>query len=141
MPIYILKTNFCIKMSTRSSQKRRNVQHESTENVSETKSFGSECKFESPRHCNCGPSPAKSPRIENSVLEGLGASLKEEKTSEIRGVLGESQRELLKLLRPKTSETVREQVEIALESEPREFLYSNKICHSVEYTVKICSIL
>ena len=56
-----------------------------------------------------GPSRA---RLENSVLKSLGASLKEERTSEIKGLLVESQEELLKLLNPKTAENVREENEV-----------------------------
>ena len=40
-----------------------------------------------------GPSKPKSPRVENSVLESLRVSLKEETTSEIKSLLMESQRE------------------------------------------------
>ena len=68
-----------------------------------------------------GPLSAKSPRIENSILEGLRASLKEEIPSEIRDLLAKSQKDLLKLLKPKTKENVREQDEAILEGEPREF--------------------
>ena len=49
-----------------------------------------------------GPSKPKSPRVENSILESLRVSLKEEIISEIKGLLAESQREMLKLLRPET---------------------------------------
>ena len=41
------------------------------------------------------PSSAKSPRVERSELENLKASLKEERTSEIKGLLVQSQKELL----------------------------------------------
>ena len=56
-----------------------------------------------------GPSSAKSPRIENSILESFRASLKDETTSEIMNLLAESQKEMLKLLGPKTSQNVREE--------------------------------
>ena len=69
-----------------------------------------------------GPASAKFPRIESSALESLRASLKEELTSEIRGLLAESQKELLKLLRPKTNENIDDQDENTLEGEPRDFL-------------------
>ena len=66
-----------------------------------------------------GPSRTKSPRVKNSVLESLRASLKEEITSEIKGLLLESQKELLKLLKPKTGESIREEDENASEDESR----------------------
>ena len=62
-----------------------------------------------------GPSHAKSPRAENSSLEGLRASLKEEIPSEIKNLLAESKRELLKMLRTKTSEYVSEEEETIFE--------------------------
>ena len=68
-----------------------------------------------------GPSTAKSPRIENSILEGLRVSLKEEITSKFRGFLAESQKELLKLLKPKANENVRDQNENTLEGESSGF--------------------
>ena len=79
-------------MSTTRNQKRKNNQQESTENVSEG--------FVSPIMVNiscpvdqdvsvAGPSRQKSPRIENSFLENLRASLKEKITSEIKNLLGE----------------------------------------------------
>ena len=61
------------------------------------------------------PCHAKLPRIENRVLESLRTSLKEEITSEMKGLLIESQKELLKLLKPKTGEDVREEKENAKE--------------------------
>ena len=51
-----------------------------------------------------GPFHAMSPKVENSTLEGLRICLKEETTSEIKNRLVESQRELLKLLKPKTGD-------------------------------------
>ena len=53
-------------------------------------------------------------RDENSTLESLRASLKEEISSEIKSLLLESQRELLKLLKPKTGENTRDEGERAL---------------------------
>ena len=106
------------------SQTRRNLQQESTENVSgnitspvlvENVNLGDQ------DFVVAGPSSAKSPRIENSVLEGLRASLNAKITSEIRGLLTESQREQLKLLKPITNEKAREQDKNTIESEPREF--------------------
>ena len=55
-----------------------------------------------------GPSKPKFPRIEGSFLESLRASLKEKITSEIKNLLVESQREMLKLLKPETRETENE---------------------------------
>ena len=83
------------------SQKRRNDQQESTENVSETINspvLVGNADLSDQDVAIAGPSSTKYPRIENSVLEGLRASLKEKMTSEIRSLLAESQRELLKLL-------------------------------------------
>ena len=54
-----------------------------------------------------GPFRPKSPRIEGSLLENLRASLKEEITSENKNLLVESQREMLRLLKPETRENVR----------------------------------
>ena len=101
-------------MSTARSQKRKNIQQENSENVSDG--------FVSPvvREDLClseqdvstaGPSKPKSPRIENSLLESLRASLKEEITSEIKNLLIECQKEMMKLLKPETRENVRENVE------------------------------
>ena len=55
-----------------------------------------------------GPSKPKSARIEGSFLESLRTSLKEEITSEIKNLLVESQREMLKLIKPERRENVRE---------------------------------
>ena len=116
-------------MSTTTSQKRRNNQQESTESVSE--GFVSpivvdnSCPLEQDVSV-VGPSRPKSPRIENSLLEGLRASLKEEITSEIKYLLIESQKEMLKLLRPETRENARENTEQEKGSRKRneEFLHS-----------------
>ena len=72
-----------------------------------------------------GPSNSKSPRIENIVLESLKASFKEEITSEIKNFLLESQREMLKLLKPKTGENAKED-ENNLEKETRSFYTPTK---------------
>ena len=71
-------------MSTTRSQKRKNDQQEGDRNVSE--GFVSPVGVENP--CSsigdvdvAGPSRSKSPRIENSSLENLRVSLKEEITS------------------------------------------------------------
>ena len=73
-----------------------------------------------------GPSRPKSHRIENSLLESLRASLKEEITSEIRSLLIESQKEMLKLLKPKTGENMRENTEEETENETRSFYTPTK---------------
>ena len=90
-------------MSTTRSQKRKNDQQEGDGNVSE----GFVLPIGVENHCSsirdvevAGPSRSKSPRIENSSLENLRASLKEEITSEIKTLLIESQKEILKLLKP-----------------------------------------
>ena len=67
------------------------------------------------------PSSAKSSRVENSYLESLRASFKKEITSEIKNLLVENQREMLKLLKPKTGENVRRNVEEEPEDETRSF--------------------
>ena len=110
-------------MSTR-SQKRKNNQQENTEDVSEIVSSPvlTGNVDSSRQHVLIAvPSRAKSSRVENSALESLRASLKEEITSEIMTWLLESQRETLKMLKPETNKKVREQEENASESEPREF--------------------
>ena len=81
-------------MSTTRSQKRKNNQQESVESVSE--GVVSPIVVENPCFSDqdvsiAGPSKPKSPRIENSFSENLRDSLKEEKTSEIRSLLIESQ--------------------------------------------------
>ena len=87
-------------MSTTRSQKRKNVQQEKSENVSE--GFVSPLPVENPCPldqdvCVAGPSKPKSPRVENSRLESLRATLKEEITSEIKNLLVESQKEMLRI--------------------------------------------
>ena len=71
-----------------------------------------------------GPSSAKSPKVEDSVLESLRAFLKKDITSEIKGLLLKSQKGLLKLLKPKTGESTKEEVENAFEDESRCFYTS-----------------
>ena len=68
-----------------------------------------------------GPSRPKSPRIENSALESLRASLREKITSEIKELPMESQRELVRMLKPKTKARENEENEQALQSESRNF--------------------
>ena len=116
-------------MSTTRSQKRRKYQQESSENVNE--SLASPIVVEN--HCFpdqdlniAGPSRPKSLRVENSLLESLRASLKEEITSEIKSLLIESQKEMLKLLKPRTGENMRENTEEEMESETRGFYTPTK---------------
>ena len=101
-------------MSTTRSQKRKNNQQGSSENVSA--GFVSPIVVENSCPLDqddgvAGPPKPKSPRVENSILESLRVSLKEEINSEIKGLLAESQREMLKLLRPETRENVEEETE------------------------------
>ena len=87
-------------MSTTRSQKGRNSQQEAIESVSE--GFVSPVVVENSCPLDqdvsiAGLSKPKSPKIEGSFLESLRASLKEEITSEIKNLLVESQREMLRL--------------------------------------------
>ena len=91
-------------MSTR-SQKRRNTQQESIGSVSVSlfsPALAGSANLVELHVAVTGPSKDKSHRIKNSPLENLRNSLKEEITSEIKGLLLEPQRELLKLLKQKT---------------------------------------
>ena len=111
-------------MSTTRSQKRKNCQQENSENLSD--GFVSPIVGENPcfpaQEVSCaGPSKPKSPRIENSLLESLRASLKEEITSETKNLLIESQKEMMKLLKPETRENIRENVEEGMKNETRNF--------------------
>ena len=122
-------------MSTTRSQKRRNNQQEVVENVSE--GFVSPVLVENPCPLDqdvvvAGPSKPKSPRVENSVLESLKDSLKEEITSEIKSLVMESKREMLKLLRSETEESVRNSTIDETENETRSF-------HTPTKTVRINS--
>ena len=116
-------------MSTTRSQKRRNDQRGTNENVSE--GFVSPVVEGNPCPLNqddelAGPSKPKSPRIENSLLESLRASLKEEITSEIKSLLVESQKELLKLLKPETRSNIRENSEEEVGEETMSFYTPTK---------------
>ena len=116
-------------MSTTRSQKRKNDQQEGDRNVNE--SFVSPIIMENPCSSNqdvevAGPSRPKSPRIENSLLESLRASLKEEITSEVKNLLIESQKEMLKLLKPETRENVRGNFDEETENETRSFYTPTK---------------
>ena len=112
------------KMSTTRSQKRRNNSQDNPENVSEViipTSVQVNTDLNEQDILIAGPSSAKSPRIENSALEELRASLKDEITSEIKGLLAESHKDLLKLLKHKSNESIRSQDENHPENESREF--------------------
>ena len=116
-------------MSTTRSQKRRNDQQGSDRNVSE--GFVSPIVMENPCSSDlgvevAGPSRPKSPRIENSLLESLRTSLKEEITSEIKNLLIESQKEMLELLKPKTGENIRDNFDEETENETRNFYTPTK---------------
>ena len=115
-------------MSTTRSQKRKNDQQESDRNVSEgfvSPVVGNPCFPEQDVEV-AGPSKPKSPRIENSLLESLRASLKEEITSKIKNLLIESQKEMLKLLKPETKESARDNVDEEAENETRSFYTPTK---------------
>ena len=116
-------------MSTTRSQKRRNDQQSTSENVSEGLIspivVGNPCSLNQDDEV-AGPSRPKSPRIENSLLESLRASLKEEITSEIKNLPVESQREMLKLLKPETRGNIRENTEEEVEEETRNFYTPTK---------------
>ena len=116
-------------MSTTRSQKRRNDQQEGYRNVSE--GFVSPIVMENPCSSNqdvevTGPSRPKSPRIENGLLENLRVSLKEEITSEIKNLLIESQKEMLKLLKPETRENARDNFDEETENEIKSFYTPTK---------------
>ena len=116
-------------MSTTRNQKRRNDQQEGDRNVKE--GFVSPIVMENPCSSNqdvevTGPSRPKSPRIENSFLKNLRASLKEEITSEIKNLLMESQKEMLELLKPKTRENARDNFDEETENETRNFYTPTK---------------
>ena len=111
-------------MSTTRSQKRRNDQQEGDRNVSE--GFLSPIVMENPCSSNQDVEVAGPSRIENSLLENLRASLKEEITSEIKNLLIESQKEMLELLKPKTRENVRDNFDEETENETRNFYTPTK---------------
>ena len=116
-------------MSTTRSQKKKHDQQEGDRNVSE--GFVSPIVMGNPCPSNqdvevAGPSRPKSPRIENGLLENLRASLKEEITSEIKNLLIESQKEMLELLKPKTRESIRDNLDEETENETRNFYTPTK---------------
>ena len=132
-------------MSTTRSQKRRNDQQVGDRNVSE--GFVSPILMENPCSSNqdaevAGPSRPKSPRIENSLLENLRASLKEEITSEIKNLLIESHKEMLKLLKPETRENVRDNFDEEAENETRSFYTPTKTVriNSTQNDPNVCRI-
>ena len=117
------------KMSTTRSQKRRNNQQESTESVSEALVSPIVLENSCPLYQDtvvAGPSRPKSPRFKNGFLESLRASLEAEITSEIRNLLVESQREMLKLLKPETRENIRENIGEETKYETRSFYTPTK---------------
>ena len=93
-------------MSNTRGQKKEETTNKKLENVSE--GFVSPVVVENSCPLDqevsvAGPSSKpKSPRVEGSFLRSLRASLKEEITSEIKNLLVESQREILRLLKPET---------------------------------------
>ena len=117
-------------MSTTRRQKRRNDQQSTNEKVSEGLIspivVGNPCSLNQDDEV-AGPSNSKSPRIENSLLESLRASLKEEITSaKIKNLLVESQKEMLQLLKPETRGIIRENTEEEVEEETRNFYTPTK---------------
>ena len=127
--IQFFKIKLFYKMSTTRSQKRRNDQQSTSENVSEGLIspivVGNPCSLNQDDEV-AGPSRPKSPRIENSLFESLRTSLKEEITSEIKNLLIESQKEMLKLLKPETRGIIRENTEEEVEEETRSFYTPTK---------------
>ena len=109
--------------------KKKNDQQSTGENVSE--GLISPIAVRDPCPLNqddevAGPSRPKSPRIENSLLENLRTSLKEEITSEIKNLLVESQKEMLRLLKPEMRGNVRDNTEEEVEEETRSFYTPTK---------------
>ena len=127
--IQFFKIKLFYKMSTTRSQKRRNDQQSTSENVSEGLIspivVGNPCSLNQDDEV-AGPSRPKSPRIENNLFESLRTSLKEEITSEIKNLLIESQKEMLKLLKPETRGIIRENTEEEVEEETRSFYTPTK---------------
>ena len=116
-------------MPTTRNQKRRINQQEAIESVSD--GFVSPVVVENscPLHQDvsvAGPSKPKCPRIEGSFLQSLRAFFKKKITSEIKNLLAESQREMLRLLKRETRENVRESVEEETENETRSFYTPTK---------------
>ena len=110
-------------MSTTRSQKRKNNQQGISESVSEgfvsPIEVGNSCPLD--QDVDVAPSKLKSPTIENSLLESLRISSKQEITSEIRNFLVESQKEMSKLLKPETRENMKKNIEKETENDTRSF--------------------
>ena len=116
-------------MSTTRSQKRRNVQQEISNTVCEglispVLSEDDTCVAQDVQEA--GPSNPESPRIENSIIERLRISLKDEITSEIKNLLVESQKEMLSLLKFRANANSREEPENKPENETRSFYTPTK---------------
>ena len=122
-------------MSNARSQKRRNKQQESTENVSEGLVspivLENACQLDHDV-CIAAPLSAKSPKVENNFVESLRTSLKEEIVSEIKNLIIESQKEMYKSLRPKTGKNGRENID----EEPE---YETRSSHTPTKSVRINS--
>ena len=104
------------------NQKRNANHQETTENVSEiieSPVLGGGVASSELDVLVPGRSKTKLPRIEYSILEDLRASLKDKLSSEIEGLLLESQRELLKTLKPKTRNNPNEGLELNSGNESR----------------------
>ena len=89
---------------------------------------------EEPDFLVVGPSRTKSHMMENSTLESESFFKKKEITSEIKGMLIQSQKEVLKLLKPKTRENENEETEATSEVNPRNF-------HTLTKSVRFKSLL
>ena len=116
-------------MSTTRSQKRENNQQESSESVSEylVSSIVTENNNSVDQDVGSpGPSRAKSPLVEISVLESLRTSLKKEITSELKSLPADSQKEMLKLPKAKTNTNIREQPDEDTENKTRSFYTPTK---------------
>ena len=117
------------KLSKTRSQKRKNDQQESSNNLSE--GLFSQGLSEYDIHADQGvqtasPSNPKSPRIENSILEIIRISLKNEIISEIKILLAESQKEMLSLLNSRANANSREEPENEPENETMSFYTPTK---------------
>ena len=111
-------------MSTTRSQKRKKNSQDNPENVSEMiipTTLQVSTDLNQQDILIAGTSSAKSPRIENSVLEELRASLKDKISSERKVLLAESHKKLLKMLKHKPNESIRYKDENLPENESREF--------------------
>ena len=134
---YIAKINGILQIKLSSfvnvdykKSKEKDNQLESTESVSDgfvsPIIVGNSCPLEQDAIV-AGPSKPKFPRIEGSFLERLKASLKEEITSEIKNLLCESPKEMLKLLKPEIRENIKENTKEETENETRNFYTPTKL--------------